>query len=123
MFFDEEKDPVGSSAVRYASRQVRFVKEPKLYHTALWVLHNCVAHPLLGILPCRETVDIHKLTSMWLNKEKALFRSGVVPVIPNRKAWVVHNVVAHTLIGVAPCKTTFEYHDRTAREMAVPGWI
>ena len=78
-------------------------------------------HPLLGIAPHRITTDLHSLSSAWLNKHG--YRGQSVPKVKNRSAWLLHNVVAHTLIGLVPCEETFRFHDETAKAMGVPNWM
>lgn len=34
--------------------------------------------------------------------------------------WLVHNLVAHPLIGVAPVSPTFRFHDWTSHKMQPP---
>ena len=40
---------------------------PRLRHYGWWLLHNVVAHPILGIIPCRLTFAFHDWTSSRLN--------------------------------------------------------
>lgn len=147
-----EFGPYGSRE-RYTERLQRFEKDgapyPKLRHYALWLLHNCVSHPLLAIYPGSMAVEFHDLTSQWLNGETTrdrhlmeephrseAKRRGMhlpmlhgrwltvrMPKIQDRKAWVVHNALAHIAIGIFPCTATFSFHDRTADKMKVPGWV
>lgn len=42
-------------------------------------------------------------------------------VIQHRAWWLVHNLVAHPLIGVFPTRVTFQFHDWTSRKMAGVG--
>lgn len=47
-------------------------------HHLWWFVHNCVAHPLIGILPVRETFAFHDYTSDRINlKEEVKGRSPV----------------------------------------------
>jgi len=105
-------------------------KYPELRHAAFWLLHNCVAHPILAVSPSEPAVGFHALTSAWLahefqgrSGEQRLFLS--LPKIPSekRRAWVFHNLVAHMAIGLVPCKATFDFHDKTAQAMDVPDWV
>lgn len=32
-----------------------------------WLVHNCVAHPLIGFFPCRRMFDLHDWTSAKIN--------------------------------------------------------
>jgi len=139
---ERERRPAPTAEGRYAQRKPHFVKDgapfPGLRHHALWLLHNCVAHPLLalGAQPSEHAISFHELTSRWLNHKTMLTWSpgqkrhyvthdmGIpVPEVKGRKAWVVHNVLAHLAIGLVPCKATFDFHDRSAREMNVEGWV
>jgi hypothetical protein len=39
-------------------------------------------------------------------------------VIEHRGWWLVHNLVAHPLIGILPVRWAFQFHDWTSRQMA-----
>jgi hypothetical protein len=75
-FWSEAKTPQESQE-RYKARQAAFEEaaefdektfpSPWLKHQALWWLHNLVAHPILAFSPTRKAVEIHELTSRWLN--------------------------------------------------------
>jgi hypothetical protein len=128
------------AAKRYSERLGLFVDDgdplPRTRHHVLWLLHNCVAHPLLALGATQPAVEFHELTSQWLN---AKLPSGVdartqqrtvhrvlpvkMPTVEKSFAWVLHNVVAHTAIGLVPCKATFAFHDWSAKKMNVPGWV
>ena len=102
-----------------------FLEEENGYikHSALWFFHNCIAHPILGIIPSKHTVKLHEWASKKLaNKSTENMVVPPVPVIKNYLAWLNHNVVAHIAIGLVPCDATFYYHDKTAKEMDIPGW-
>ncbi len=45
-------------------------------------------------------------------------RETDLPVIRHRAWWLLHNLVAHPLIGVAPVRWAFEFHDWTSRKMS-----
>src|SRR4051812_2055104 len=47
-------------------------------HHVYWLLHNLVAHPLLGVLPTQRVVDFHELTSWWLNWPGSAHNAGQV---------------------------------------------
>ena len=131
MIFDLEKPEAKTSKERYVKRVQRFVddaddeeKYPKLTHHLLWLIHNCIAHPMLGLFPGYYTVQFHNLTSNWLNLTYSnSLKRTIIPKIPNKGRWIWHNVVSHMLIGLVPCKFTFQYHDRTAEKLGVPGWV
>lgn len=36
-------------------------------HHFWWFVHNCVAHPLIGVLPVKSTFDFHDYTSDKIN--------------------------------------------------------
>ena len=135
---------VGAQA-RYSARLRRFVEDgrplPKLRHHALWMLHNCVAHPLLaaaGKAVSPLAVEFHELTSLWLDHQR-LGRQGIsegpngpgrsrvlsfrLPEVRESGPWMLHNIAAHVAIGLLPCKATFDLHDWSARVMGVPGWV
>lgn len=135
--FLETKELLRGSQARYENRKRMFEADglplPRARHTALWLLHNCVAHPLLvlGDQPSEKACEFHELTSQWLNHtetmpyHKRTLRDLIynVPKVENRRAWVLHNALSHLAIGLVPCKATFDLHDRTAEEMKVPGWV
>jgi len=134
----------GGSRERYLDRIDLFKQDdrpmPRLRHHALWMLHNCVAHPLLAVTGRRVSslaVEFHELTSLWLNhlgprrwrsppsgpdtyRHQTEFR---MPEVRKAGFWMLHNVIAHAAIGLVPCKTTFDAHDWTARLIDVPGWV
>lgn len=148
--FLKEAEPAPGSHERYKSRIDRFLVDgephPRLRHHGLWLLHNLVAHPILAFVTTQKAAEFHELTSQWLNKKPPMALPQIlapdrpkmvhknsprglwlhtprVPPIKNRGAWVLHNVVAHVAIGVLPCKATFDFHDKTATAMNVPGWV
>lgn len=41
----------------------------RVHHYGWWVLHNCVAHPLMGFLPFKIFFDFHDWTSEKLDGE------------------------------------------------------
>lgn len=121
--------PKGSRK-RYEQRIKYFEEDrspaPKLRHWSFWMIHNCLSHPLLGFFPNEKTVELHQMTSAWLNHEgygSGRTPSVRVPDIRNPALWVLHNCVSHVAIGVAPSKLTFELHDWTAELMNIPGWV
>lgn len=69
-FEEDEADELGSEG-RYQAREARFVQDkrpaPKTRHRGWWVLHNCVVHVALGLVPCRATFWFHDWTSKKLN--------------------------------------------------------
>lgn len=52
--------PEPGSEQRYVER---LAERPWVAHTFWWFVHNCIAHPLIGILPCRHTFDFHDWSS------------------------------------------------------------
>ncbi len=117
-----------TSVARYDHRVERWRMEtrflPGARHHAWWLLHNVVSHPLLGISTGNFALWLHDWTSQHLNRRGILLRSEP-PVIPagRRRAWVWHNVVGHLAIGLLPVRSSFEFHDRTARAMNVEDWV
>ncbi len=91
-------------------------------HVASWLVHNCIAHPLLGVAPCAWTVWLHDATADWLNLSPEVTESNL-PVIEDRWAWLVHNCIAHPWMGIAPGGRAFSRHDKTADAMGVDGWV
>lgn len=101
-------------------------KKSVMEHQKWWLIHNVIAHPLLGLFPGEMTVRFHDYTSDKLNlvaENKYKKPKSPMPVIPNRKLWLIHNCVSHIKIGLNPCKETFAEHDRTAKEQNVKGWV
>jgi len=69
-----DEDEFGSSneagaEARFEKRKEVFRQEAKpIYkHHAWWLIHNCVAHPLIGMFPCKKTFDFHDWTSIKIN--------------------------------------------------------
>lgn len=48
----------------------RITKVPKLKHTFWWLVHNAVAHPLIGFVPRRFAFEFHDWTSRKLHNQK-----------------------------------------------------
>jgi len=46
-----------------------------------------------------------------------------LPEIPDRRAWLVHNCLAHPLMALAPRRRAFDAHERSAARMRVEGWV
>lgn len=42
-------------------------KKPVYKHHFWWFVHNCVAHPLIGVIPSVWTFDFHDWTSKKIN--------------------------------------------------------
>ena len=68
--FEEDAEMLGS----YGRFHVRLNKFkyyhdsfPKARHHFWWVFHNCIAHPLIGIMPTKKTFALHDWTSKKLN--------------------------------------------------------
>lgn len=96
---------------------------PALKHHFWWLLHNCVAHPLIGIYPSTTTVRFHDYTSRWLNLNFRIPNSDLPDIQGKRWKWVKHNIFHHILIGVLPLPIFFEWHDQGAEEMEVENWV
>ena len=52
--------PEDGSGERYATR---LETRPWLAHSAWWFVHNCIAHPLIGVFPRRPAFRFHDWTS------------------------------------------------------------
>jgi hypothetical protein len=130
-------EPEEGAHDRYGVR-IGYFKEdgralPRLRHHLLWLLHNCVAHPILAVAVTQPTVEFHSLTSEWLNHVRSNYYprqryhrrefAYEMPVIEKRLLWVFHNAVAHPLIGLLPFKPVFALHDWSAKIMGVPNWV
>lgn len=98
---------------------------PIIRYRIWWLIHNCMVHPMLAILPIRLVLFAHDWTGYKLNRLE-IFQSSPPPDIPlhlrSYFEWFVHNFVAHIAIGLVPCRTTFKFHDYTAKRMDVNGW-
>lgn len=44
-------------------------KKPRLVHHFWWIVHNCLAHPMIGIIPIKSFFDFHDWTSRKINAE------------------------------------------------------
>ncbi len=121
-----EHDLSSRSAERFAARQARFItrygRSGSVRHVGAWLVHNCIAHPLLGLKPGATTLRIHDATADWLNLAPVPSASPH-PRIERRRDWVLHNCIAHPLMGIAPASALFRLHDTTAEDMRVPGWV
>jgi hypothetical protein len=116
------EDAEGRYRVRREAFQARQGALGVLMHAGWWWAHNCVAHPILGLVPHRRSVWLHDWTSDHLNLRELPSRSPM-PKISNRLGWLWHNCVAHPLIGMLPTSATFQHHDQSAERMGVDGWV
>jgi hypothetical protein len=114
------------SEYRYQKRRARWTSvarlAPRVRHHFWWILHNVVAHPLVGVGPSAATIWYHDWTSQRLNLQRKL-RPSPRPEMTRRSQWIVHNVACHVAIGLVPCAATFAWHDMTADEMGEPYWV
>lgn len=145
----EERTPPASEA-RYHRRIEAwmgvFGQKGRWAHRAHWLLHNNLVHPLLAAATLADQVidalaeeplvypslsayaeDLHHVSSHWLNQpeQNPVPKAPHIPPIPDEKlgAWVVHNLVVHPLIGLCPCRETFQMHDDSAARVGVKGWV
>lgn len=111
--------------------RVRHLRFPALRHHFWWVLHNVIVHPLIGLFPSKLAVRAHTVTSDGLNLRRGS-KDPMPPYVPRypfayglqcRFWWLVHNLVAHVLIGLLPFGPAFRFHDWTAERMHVVGWV
>lgn len=68
---DEEypsSDETGAEQ-RFEARVEGFKQDEKpIYkHHFWWFVHNCIAHPMIGVLPNKKTFDFHDWTSKKIN--------------------------------------------------------
>jgi len=139
------KQPHPTSAGRYDERRAaweEFYGRTGVYlHLFHWLLHNGLVHPLLGLAELARVltqdhypftqlaVDLHDLSSWWLNNpghwtpESEPYHMERAPQIPKLLSWLIHNNLVHPMIAFAPCQTTFELHDLSAKEMGVEHWV
>lgn len=65
------KLPEDGSEKRFENRQTLWQKQtqhlPNIRHFGWWFLHNCVAHPIMGLLPFAFAFEFHDWTSRKLN--------------------------------------------------------
>ena len=71
--FDRPED---GAYERYWDRKWSFMKAfrrlPLVRYYAWWVVHNCIAHPLIGLMPfVRSTFAFHDWTSRKMHPSKA----------------------------------------------------
>lgn len=59
--------PEDGSEQRYDER-VANNSDNRIKHHGWWVVHNCVAHPFIGLAPSKWAFDFHDWTSRQLNK-------------------------------------------------------
>jgi hypothetical protein len=115
-----------TSASRYDHRRRRWARRhrllPGVRHHAWWLLHNCISHPWLGIVPSPRAIWFHDFTSQHLNQFPRQ-RTSPRPQIENRWSWAWHNIAGHLAIGLLPTEGSFRFHDRTATAMKVPDWV
>lgn len=45
----------------------RVRRQSVLVHHFWWFTHNCIAHPLIGVLPLKRLFDFHDFTSLKIN--------------------------------------------------------
>lgn len=129
---DEQREPqsqrvfAADAQTRFFTRQLLFAERHgragRILHTLAWLLHNCIAHPILGLLPCCASVWLHDRSADWLNLSSVRTRSAL-PRITSYRAWLVHNCIAHPAMGLAPLRAAFLAHDRSATSMKVEGWL
>ncbi len=64
----QSSDETGAGK-RFEARIEGFEKEnkPVFKHHFWWFVHNCIAHPAIGILPNKSTFDFHDWTSKKIN--------------------------------------------------------
>lgn len=57
------------AADRFVKRVAVFKQEdkPVYKHHFWWFVHNCIAHPMIGLLPNKTTFDFHDWTSKKIN--------------------------------------------------------
>lgn len=66
--FDRPED---GSAQRFVERIDRFrdLKRSTAIHHFWWLVHNCVAHPMIGLAPIKPSFRFHDWTSRKINAE------------------------------------------------------
>lgn len=51
-----------------AGSHERYRSRPR--HTFWWIIHNCVAHPMIGVAPVKVCFDFHDFTSRKINEKR-----------------------------------------------------
>lgn len=73
-FLYREMEMTGSGD-RFPKRIEKFKKAekrfPVLQHYFWWFLHNCITHPLIGLIPIKPFFNFHDWTSVKLNAGEA----------------------------------------------------
>lgn len=122
-------DFMDTSEERYQFRRRLFERDgkrfPRLRHWLLWILHNNIVHPILGLFPSERLVRWHKVTSQWLNHRPryTTVAKWEIPKVNKRLPWLIHNILSHSLIGLFPFGWAFRWHDSTAEKMGIPDWV
>lgn len=76
-FNNNQSNPKYNSRTSYGRFYLRIGKYRELkknvaYHHFWWFVHNCISHPLIGILPIKTTFDFHDFTSDKINAKKEM---------------------------------------------------
>lgn len=67
-----EDDPKRTAYGRYEARKEDWAYLTdehwtwRFRHAFWWVLHNCIIHMLIGLIPCKKTMDLHDWSSQKL---------------------------------------------------------
>lgn len=129
------KNAMNRSRERYFSRKKKFKGfKGKIEHHILWMIHNCIAHPVLGIYVCNKTLKFHDNTSALLNESFNCLNQlssqyyveiyeTYYPRLNYKFRWFLHNSIIHFFLGLFPCKFMFKLHDITAKYMDEPDWV
>lgn len=69
---DALKQRLSTSHGRFGWRIEKWKRETgwALPHHFWWVVHNCIAHPMIGVVPVRPTFAFHDYTSKKINREE-----------------------------------------------------
>lgn len=97
---------------------------PVLRHWGFWVIHNCVVHPMMAVSPSSFLLELHELSSYWVNhRSGSALYFNLPPKIKSRFWWTLHNFIGHMAIGILPIKPCFAFHDWSAPKMGSPDWV
>lgn len=68
---EELKRRLSTSFGRFGWRIEKWKRETgsALPHHFWWFVHNCVAHPLIGLVPVKQAFEFHDYTSKKINAE------------------------------------------------------
>jgi hypothetical protein len=61
---------------------------PRLRHYFWWIIHNCIAHMLIGFFPIKKLFEFHDYTSDKINGYHLSFDKAIEEDIKTRKTYI-----------------------------------